>query len=281
MPSTLFLYIWIGLDAGQRGRQPGRRLHHPLAGLVEQHPVQRVGDLRRGELRVRVVDVQPGAVGQDDVGRADVVDVGFRGAEQRGQVVPAGVPQRRLHLVVPARPAGPRRGHRRRVGQHHLGGGDHRVHPRLAGHRDAVLDLGAHDATHSHTSNLVRQDQGAWTPHRPTVTRLPTADQRLVRARCGSGGCSAITGSRRWRDRPLSELLAIDRGVLVQASRSPSRPAVLGAGRVVAQLAVADLGADHRVPDRPADRAGIDPGRRRRRSSRSSSASWWRSGWAG
>ena len=27
----------------------------------------------------------------------------------------------------------------------------------------------------------------------------------------------AITGSRQWRDRSLSELLAIDRGVLVQA----------------------------------------------------------------
>jgi len=32
-----------------------------------------------------------------------------------------------------------------------------------------------------------------------------------------AGWAQSVTGSRRWRDRPLSELLAIDRGVLVQA----------------------------------------------------------------
>ena len=67
---------------------------------------------------------------------------------------------------------------------------------------------------------------------------------------------------------------AIDRGVLVQAAKiALSAGAGVGAGAVVAELPVADLGADHRVADRPADGAGVDPGRASRRSSRSSSAS--------
>ena len=39
---------------------------------------QRVGDLGRGELGVGVVDVEPGAVGEDHVGRADLVGVDHR-----------------------------------------------------------------------------------------------------------------------------------------------------------------------------------------------------------
>ena len=162
-----------GFGSGQRRRQPGGRLHHPLAGLVEEHPVQRVGHLRRGELRVGVIDVQPGTVGQDHVRRADVVDIGLGGAEQRAQVVAPGVPQRRFDLVVPPGPARPRCGDGGRIGEDHLGRGDHRVHSGLSGHRDAVLDLGTHDAAHSHGSNLVRQDQS----HGPS-----TADHR---ERCG------------------------------------------------------------------------------------------------
>src|SRR6478609_7359929 len=42
----------------------GRVEHDQLAGLVPPHDVERRGDLGGGVLRVRVVDVEPRAVGQ-------------------------------------------------------------------------------------------------------------------------------------------------------------------------------------------------------------------------
>ena len=72
----------------------------------------------------------------------------------RGQVEPARVAQRRLHLVVPPGPARARDVGGRRVGQHHLGRGDHRVGRGVAGHGDPVLDLGAHDAARGHAPSL-------------------------------------------------------------------------------------------------------------------------------
>ena len=69
---------------------------------------------------------------------------------ERGPGEAAGVAQRRLLLVVP--PGAPAAGQLAagRVGVDHLGGGHHRVGRGLAGHRDAVLDLGAHDPPHAH-----------------------------------------------------------------------------------------------------------------------------------
>ena len=71
MPSVLFLYSrterprdWVARSA--------RDGHHRVAGLVVAHRVQRGGHLRAGVLRMGVVDVQPGAVGQDHVGHAEV-----------------------------------------------------------------------------------------------------------------------------------------------------------------------------------------------------------------
>ena len=62
-----------GGSAAPPGSWPARRgglEHDQLARLVPPHDVERVGDLGRGVLRVGVVDVEPGAVGQDDVGQA-------------------------------------------------------------------------------------------------------------------------------------------------------------------------------------------------------------------
>ena len=87
--------------------QPGGVEHDPLARLVPAHDVERGGHLGRGVLRVRVVDVEPGAVGEDDVGQAEVL-VGelARVGDLPRQVEAAGVAQRRLLLEVPARAAG-------------------------------------------------------------------------------------------------------------------------------------------------------------------------------
>ena len=63
---------------------------------------------------MRVVDVEPGAVGQDDVGQPEVL-VGQLGGvgDLAGQVEAAGVAQRVLLLEVPPGPARPCR--RRRL----------------------------------------------------------------------------------------------------------------------------------------------------------------------
>ena len=81
--------------SGDAGDVPGGGLHHPLAGLVPDDRVQRVGDLRCGVLRMRVIDVESGAVGEDHVGRTDLIGVHDRG-RSRGpaQIETSGVPQR-------------------------------------------------------------------------------------------------------------------------------------------------------------------------------------------
>ena len=92
-----------------------------------------------------VIDVEPGAVGQDDVGQTEVLVGQLRRVTGVGsQVESPGVAQRVLLLEVPPRPAGPGGG-RSLVGVDHLRGTDHGIHARLAGHGDAVLGLNAHD----------------------------------------------------------------------------------------------------------------------------------------
>ena len=96
---------------GQRARGAcGGVLEDPLPRLVPDHQVAGVGALRRRVLRMGVVDVEPGAVGQDGVGQPEFV-VGRRFV--RVDLVPAGVAQRVLVGVVPLDVAG-RRGRRRR-----------------------------------------------------------------------------------------------------------------------------------------------------------------------
>ena len=94
--------------AGRAGRRVGRAAggleHDPLPRLVPEHGVARVGALGRGVLRVGVVDVEPGAVGQDDVGQPEVVVARGRSAS-RGSSKPARVAQRVLLLEVPPGPA--------------------------------------------------------------------------------------------------------------------------------------------------------------------------------
>ena len=144
----------------RRRRAPGRRPaggveHHLLPRLVPPHDVERGGALGRGVLRVRVVDVEPGAVGEDDVGQAHVL-VGelARVGDLPGHVEAAGVAQRRLLLEVPAGAAGLDGG--RGVGVDDLRGGHHRVGQGLALDRDAVLDLGPHHPAHAHGAEPTR-----------------------------------------------------------------------------------------------------------------------------
>ena len=135
---------------GHAGDVAGGGLHHPLTGLVPDHRVQRVGALGRRILRVGVVDVQPGAVGQDHVRRADLVGVHHRRRAGRpAQVEAAGVPQRGLHLVVPPGALGPLDARGRRVRQHRLRRRQDRIRGRVGRRGDAVLDLGPDNPLHT------------------------------------------------------------------------------------------------------------------------------------
>ncbi len=138
--------------AGHAGDVPRGGLHHPLAGLVPDHGVQRVGALGCGVLRVRVVDVEPRPVGQDHVGRADLVGVDHRRrAGRAAQVETAGVAQRRFHLVVPAGALGALDTGGGGIGQHRLSRGEDRVGGRVRRRRDAVLDLRPDNPLHNLT----------------------------------------------------------------------------------------------------------------------------------
>ncbi len=61
-----------GVHPRHRGHPSGRLGHDAFAGLVPADRVEGVRDLGRGVLGVGVVDVEPGAVGQDDIGHAGV-----------------------------------------------------------------------------------------------------------------------------------------------------------------------------------------------------------------
>ena len=154
MLSVLFLYSWIGAAPRHGGGLDRRLGHHPLARLVPDHGRPRVGALGRGVLGMGVVDVQPGPVGEDDVGQPEVLVGELAGVGRLpGEVKAARVAERVLLLEVPPGPARPGRG-RRLVGVHDLGRGDHGIGTRLAGHRDAVLGLGPHHPPHAHTESL-------------------------------------------------------------------------------------------------------------------------------
>src|SRR5690606_38888640 len=98
-----------GRAPGDAGRPDGRLLHDPLPGLVPDDRIPGVGGFRSRVLGVRVVDVQPRSVGQDDVGRSQVVTVGAVALLRAvAQVETTRVPQRGLDLVVPASTPRPR-----------------------------------------------------------------------------------------------------------------------------------------------------------------------------
>ena len=169
-----------GHPAGQLGAEP----HHLFARLLPHHDVARVGDLRAGVLRVGVVDVQAGAVGEDDVGQPEVLVGELRRVGGiAAQVEPAGVAQRVLLLEVPARPTGESVG--RGVGVDHVGRRHHRVGVRLPLDGDAVLDLAALNAANSHTESLRVALRGSTQPWRGAGRRGPGPDapQRLSHGR--------------------------------------------------------------------------------------------------
>ena len=91
--------------AGQLRGQLARLRHDQFAGLVPPDRIEGGDDLRRGVLRVRVVDVEPSPVGEDDVGQADLL-VGelARVCKIAAEVEAAGVAQRVLLVEVPPGP---------------------------------------------------------------------------------------------------------------------------------------------------------------------------------
>ena len=109
-----------GLGAGELGGSFGGFGHDALAGFVPEDGVAGVGDFGGAVFGVCVVDVQPGTVGQDHVGQADVLVGELAGVGGLAcEVEAAGVPQRVFLLEVPAGAARPV--HRRRVGVDDLG----------------------------------------------------------------------------------------------------------------------------------------------------------------
>ena len=149
--------VLVEVDAGRDGREAGHGLaHDELAGPVPDDGVARVGHLGRAVLGVGVVDVEPGAVGEDDVGQGRVLDVGelARVRHPPAHVEAAGVAQGRLVGVVPAG-AGRTDAARGGVGGDDVARGDHRVGAGVTGDDDPVLGLDPHHAAHGHASTIL------------------------------------------------------------------------------------------------------------------------------
>ena len=114
--------------------------------------------LGAGVLRVGVVDVEPGAVGEDHVGQAEVLvgelaGVGHRRGSGRSRARrAAGDSSSKSQRSGPGGPRAPRW---RSVDD--LAAAEHRVGVRVAGHRDAVLGLGPHHPAHAHGLEGTRQ----------------------------------------------------------------------------------------------------------------------------
>ena len=159
-----------------------------------------------------VVDVEPGAVGEDDVGHPGVlVEVGVVQGLRRREVEAPGVAQRGLLLEVPARTARRRR-LRHRPGVDHLARQRRRIGGGLPRHRDAVLHLGAHDPPHAHGPTLGRSParpaagKGApsgWARVRVDRPR-PVADNESLTYPRDARGCSRAVPGGPGTGRPSS-----------------------------------------------------------------------------
>lgn len=144
------------LGAGDGGRPLGGLRHDPFTGLVPEHRVARIGDLRGAVFGVRVVDVEPGTVGEDDIGQADVLVGELAGVGGlTGEIEASRVTQRVLLLEVPAGTSRPV--HRRRVGVDDLGRGEHGIGVGVTGDGDPVLRLDAHYSPYGHAALLARR----------------------------------------------------------------------------------------------------------------------------
>ena len=180
-----------------------------------------VGDLGRGVLRVGVVDVQPGTVGEDDVGEAEVLVGELAGVgELPAEVEAAGVAQRRLLLEVP--PGASRLDGGAGVGVDDLRARHHRVGVRLSLHRDAVLDLGAHHPPYGHVASL-RAGPGAGPPSsllalRPGGCWGRSVGQRSLPANLRA--CDFATGS----GLPFSAVTLTGRSVNVRVRATVNGP---------------------------------------------------------
>ncbi|CAM5664678.1 hypothetical protein SBADM41S_02191 [Streptomyces badius] len=175
------------LGAGDGGRPLGGLRHDPFAGLVPEHRVARIGDLRGAVFGVRVVDVEPRAVGEDDIGQADVLVGELAGVGGlTGEIEASRVTQRVLLLEVPAGASRPV--HRRRVGVDDLGRGEHGIGVGVTGDGDPVLRLDAHYSPYGHAALLARR--------RPLPERRSrTAAVSGASVRCPSPHCA----TRRYR----------------------------------------------------------------------------------
>src|SRR5262245_54665835 len=102
--------VLIELDrrgTGDRAGLGGGFLHHPLARLVPQDRSERLSALRTGVLRVRVIHVEPGAVGQNNVRQPEILVSELAGVRSvPGQVKAPRIAQRVLLLEIPARAPG-------------------------------------------------------------------------------------------------------------------------------------------------------------------------------
>ncbi len=106
-----------------------------------------------------MIDVQPGAVGEDHVGHTHVLvgqlgRVGIRTAH----VETTGVTKRGLHVVVPAGALVAAGVRRTVVGGHHLAGHEHGVGVRMPGGGHPVLGFDTHDPLDAHHLRLTRCD---------------------------------------------------------------------------------------------------------------------------
>src|SRR6202008_1491758 len=100
---------------------------------------------------------------------------------------PARVPQRRLLLVVPARPAATGQLGAGPVGVDDLRRRHHRVGSGLARHRDPIFDFGAHDSPYRHVATSFRCPM--------TSKRSPTGPLPAPGPRAKLSG-SAVTAPR-------------------------------------------------------------------------------------
>ena len=141
------------------GREPTGVERDLLPRLVPPDDVEGCRALRRGVLRVRMVDVEAGAVGEDHVRQAEVLVGELAGVGHLPRHVEApGVAERGLLLEVPARPTCLEG--RGRIGVHQPRAGDHGVRVRMSLHRDAELGLGAHDPADAH--GRLRSNGRSW-----------------------------------------------------------------------------------------------------------------------
>ena len=139
-----------------------------------------------------MIDIESRAVGENHIGRADLVGVDHRRwTAEAPQVESAGVAQRRLDLVVPTSALGPRHTGGSGVCQHRLRGREDRIGRRFGRGRYSVLDLDTDDALH--TASLSDRKDAVRTEDRAARSKYHYAALRTGPVwRVRGGGCAAL-----------------------------------------------------------------------------------------